>query len=224
MSSKLGTFPAQARVAGVLRFVALPSEHLFKHSYEELAASAKACRACPLWEHATQTVFGEGDLSAGHMLVGEQPGDSEDLAGHPFVGPAGKLLYACLAEAGADTRRIYITNALKHFKWAPSGGRRLHQRPNRPEIVVCRTWLELEIDLIRPQGILCLGSTAAQSVLEKVVAVTPLRGKPVDSRLAPVVMVTIHPSSILRISGRAKRHTERKRFVDELRLFLAASS
>ncbi|MDQ3994792.1 MAG: UdgX family uracil-DNA binding protein [Actinomycetota bacterium] len=160
--------------------------------------AAKGCKACDLWRSGTQTVFGEGAAGAAVMFVGEQPGNDEDLAGHPFVGPAGRVLDEALAAAGIDRKQTYVTNAVKHFKWEPRGKRRIHQKPNWAEMTACRPWLETEIELVKPKVIVCLGATAAQSLLGRQFRVTKQRGVPVESDLAPVVMATVHPSSILR--------------------------
>jgi uracil-DNA glycosylase family protein len=159
---------------------------------------ARACKACDLYLRGTQTVFGEGPRKAEVMFVGEQPGDAEDLAGKPFVGPAGRLLDKALEEAGIDRSRVYVTNVVKHFKWEPRGKRRIHAKPNAAEIGACRPWLETEIALVKPRVLVCLGATAAQSLLGRGFKVSTRRGELVTSPLAPVVMATVHPSSILR--------------------------
>lgn len=182
-----------------------------------LRAAAAHCRACGLWERGTQTVFGEGARGADIVLVGEQPGDREDREGHPFVGPAGRLLEAALAEAGLDRRRVYLTNAVKHFKWEPRGKRRIHQKPNATEVNACRPWLEAELAVIRPAAVVCLGATAAQALLGKGFKVTQHRGELVPAPLAPIVMATLHPSSILRAADEEARRLERARFVEDLR-------
>src|ERR1700686_3768267 len=168
-----------------------------KLSLDELREAAKSCKNCDLWTLATQTVFGEGAAHSKVMLVGEQPGDQEDQAGTPFVGPAGKLLDTALVEAGIDRKKVYLTNAVKHFKWEPRGNRRIHKKPNAAEIAACRTWLDSEIAAIRPQVIVCLGATAAQALLGKDFRVTQHRGELMKSSLAPFIMATVHPSSIL---------------------------
>jgi uracil-DNA glycosylase len=178
--------------------------------------AAKDCRACDLYKRATQTVFGEGPRTAKVMLVGEQPGDAEDLAGHPFVGPAGKLLDRALEEAGIDRRLVYVTNVVKHFKWEPRGKRRIHAKPNGSEIAACRPWLETEIALVKPRVLVCLGATAAQALLGKTFKVTKQRGTFVPSPLAPKVTATVHPSSILRAPDERSRHEEMRRFVQDL--------
>jgi uracil-DNA glycosylase len=168
-------------------------------SLKELQAAAKDCKACDLWKHATQTVFGEGLPSPKIILVGEQPGDQEDREGKPFVGPAGRLLDEALAEAGIDRKKVYVTNTVKHFKWEPRGKRRIHKKPNAAEIAACRPWLDAEIAALHPKIIVCLGATAAQSLLGRNFRVTQHRGEFLKSSLAPVVMATVHPSSILRL-------------------------
>jgi len=178
--------------------------------------AAAGCRACDLHTRGTQTVFGEGPSKADVMMVGEQPGDAEDVAGHPFVGPAGKLLDRALADAGIDRRRVYVTNVVKHFKWEPRGKRRIHARPNASEIAACRPWLETEIALIRPRVLVCLGATAAQALLGKAFKVSQQRGQFVPSPLAPRVTATVHPSSILRAPDDEQRHAEMQRFVADL--------
>ena len=179
--------------------------------------AADGCRACHLYKNATQTVFGEGPRKAEVMLVGEQPGDAEDLAGHPFVGPAGKLLDRALQEAGIDRRLVYVTNVVKHFKWEPRGKRRIHAKPNAGEIAACRPWLETEIALVKPRVLVCLGATAAQALLGKSFKVSQQRGQFVSSSLAPRVTATVHPSSILRAPDEESRHLELERFVADLR-------
>lgn len=178
---------------------------------------AKDCRACHLYRHATQTVFGEGPGKADVMFVGEQPGDAEDIAGQPFVGPAGKLLDRALAGAGIDRRVVYLTNVVKHFKFEPRGKRRIHAKPNGAEIAACRPWLETEIALVKPRVLVCLGATAAQALLGKGFKVSHQRGTFVPSSLAPRVTATVHPSSILRAPDDESRHAEMDRFVADLR-------
>jgi len=180
-------------------------------------AAATRCRACDLWKRGTQTVFGEGASKAELMFVGEQPGDQEDLAGHPFVGPAGKLLDRALVEAGIDRGAVYVTNVVKHFKWEPRGKRRIHKKPNAAEIAACRPWLDTEIELVKPRAIVCLGATAAQALLGRQFKVTAHRGEFVPSSLAPLVTATVHPSSILRAPDDESRHLEMERFTDDLR-------
>jgi len=179
--------------------------------------AAKNCRACDLWRRGTQTVFGEGARDAELMFVGEQPGDAEDLAGRPFVGPAGRLLDRALEEAGIDRSVVYVTNVVKHFKWEPRGKRRIHKKPNSGEIAACRPWLDTEIALVKPRAIVCLGATAAQALLGRQFKVTAHRGEFVPSPLAPLVLATVHPSSLLRAPDEETRRGETKRFVDDLR-------
>ena len=188
-----------------------------KATPEELREVAKSCKACDLWELGTQTVFGEGSSGSKMMLVGEQPGDQEDLMGKPFVGPAGKLLNSALVEAGIDRKKVYVTNAVKHFKWEPRGKRRIHKKPNPAEIAACKPWLDAEIAAIRPKVIVCLGATAAQSLLGKDFRVTQHRGEFIASSLAPYVTATVHPSSILRAPDEDARHEEMARFVADLK-------
>jgi uracil-DNA glycosylase family protein len=182
-----------------------------------LRAAAARCRACPLWRCGTQTVFGAGPSPAELMLVGEQPGDQEDRQGKPFVGPAGRLLSTALADAGLDGVPTYVTNAVKHFKWEARGKRRIHQKPNAVEIAACRPWLLAEIQVVRPQLLICLGATAAQGILGRSFKVTQQRGQVLSSPVAPHVLATVHPSSILRARDPQARHTELKRFVSDLR-------
>jgi DNA polymerase len=186
-------------------------------SLDELAQAAKGCKACDLWKLGTQTVFGEGTPRAKVMLVGEQPGNQEDLEGKPFVGPAGKLLDAALLDAGIDRKKVYVTNAVKHFKWEPRGKRRIHKKPSAAEIAACRPWLDGEIAALQPQVIVCLGATAAQALLGREFRVTQHRGEFVKSPLAPFVMATVHPSSILRAPDEETRHEEMKRFIQDLK-------
>jgi uracil-DNA glycosylase len=181
--------------------------------------AASACRRCDLWKRATQTVFGEGPTRARLILVGEQPGDQEDLAGEPFVGPAGQLLRAALVEAGLDPAEVYLTNAVKHFKWQPRGKRRIHERPNREEVLACRLWLDEEIEAIQPQMIIALGATAASTLLGSAAKVTRDRGKFFPSTLAPLVSLTVHPSSILRAPDSAARAEAQRQFVSDLKTF-----
>jgi uracil-DNA glycosylase len=185
--------------------------------------AATHCKACDLYKHATQTVFGEGARKAAVMFIGEQPGDVEDLSGHPFVGPAGKLLDRALAEAGIDRGAVYVTNTVKHFKWEPRGKRRIHKKPNAGEIAACRPWLDVEIQLVKPRAIVCLGATAAQALLGRTFKVTAHRGELIPSLLAPVVLATVHPSSILRAPDEETRHRETRRFIEDLRRVRRAS-
>jgi len=182
-----------------------------------LEKAAAGCRGCHLWERATQTVFGEGSRSAPLMLVGEQPGDQEDLAGEPFVGPAGKLLDRALEEAGIDRTAAYVTNVVKHFKWEARGKRRIHAKPSWSEMVACRPWLDAEIAVVEPRVLVCLGATAAQAVIGRDFRVSRQRGELVDSALAPYVTATIHPSAILRQRDDESRRLELEAFVDDLR-------
>ena len=182
-------------------------------SAREIAAG---CKACDLYKRGTQTVFGEGPRRADIMLVGEQPGDAEDLAGRPFVGPAGRLFDKALEEAGIDRARVYVTNVVKHFKWEPRGKRRIHAKPNAGEIGACRPWLETEIALVKPRVLVCLGATAAQALIGKSFKVSRQRGEFVSSPLAPLVAATVHPSSILRAPSDEARHEEMRRFVADL--------
>src|SRR3954463_7397888 len=179
--------------------------------------AAKDCQACDLYKRGTQTVFGEGARKAPLMLVGEQPGDQEDLSGHPFVGPAGKLLDRALAEAGIDRAAVYVTNVVKHFKWEPRGKRRIHKKPSAREIAACRPWLDTEIALVKPRAIVCLGATAAQALLGRQFKVTAHRGEFIPSPLAPIVLATVHPSSILRAPDDESRHREMKQFTEDLK-------
>lgn len=186
-------------------------------SLKSVREVAAGCKACDLYARGTQTVFGEGPRKAEVMLVGEQPGDAEDLAGHPFVGPAGRLLDNALAEAGIDRALVYVTNVVKHFKWEPRGKRRIHQKPNAAEIGACRPWLETEIALVKPRILVCLGATAAQALLGKAFKVSKQRGEFVESSLAPLVTATVHPSSILRAPDDESRRAEMRRFVEDLK-------
>ena len=193
-------------------------------SLDELQQDAKNCKACDLWKNATQTVFGEGMSSAKIMFIGEQPGDQEDLQGKPFVGPAGKLLDSALAEAGIDRKQVYVTNAVKHFKWEPRGKRRIHKKPSVTEIAACRPWLEAEIAALQPKAIVCLGATASQALFGRDFRVTLHRGEFLKSPLAPFVMATVHPSSILRAPDEETRHDEMKRFIADLKKISLAIS
>jgi DNA polymerase len=181
-----------------------------------LRAAAAGCRACELWQRATQTVFGEGRREADVMFVGEQPGNEEDLAGRPFVGPAGKLFGRALEEAGLDRARAYVTNVVKHFKWEPRGKRRIHAKPNALEITACYPWLEAEIAVVKPRVLVCLGATAAQALLGRSFRVSRRRGEFIPSPLAPQVTATVHPSSILRAPDDQSRRQEMQRFVEDL--------
>jgi uracil-DNA glycosylase len=185
---------------------------------DELRDEAADCRACPLWQTGTQTVFGEGAARAKVVLVGEQPGDQEDKQGRPFVGPAGRVLDEGLELAGIDRTATYVTNAVKHFKWTARGKRRIHAKPSWSEIAACHPWLEAELDVIHPEVLVCLGATAAQALLGKQFRVTKERGTWVESGLAPHVTATIHPSSILRQRSDEDRHREMSAFVQDLKL------
>jgi uracil-DNA glycosylase family protein len=182
-----------------------------------VAKEAASCTLCPLYRNATQTVFGEGAARASIMLVGEQPGDQEDLAGHPFVGPAGKVLDRAMAEAGLDRRKVYLTNAVKHFKNEPRGKKRLHKRPNRYEVEVCRVWLRQEISLVRPQLILALGVTAAVALAGRPVVLSRERGRVIELADGQRGMVTTHPSSILRMPDQKARHAAFAALVKDLK-------
>jgi DNA polymerase len=188
---------------------------------EAARVAAFDCRACDLWARATQTVFGEGRAGARIMLVGEQPGDREDLEGRPFVGPAGRVLDVALEEAGIDRAEAYVTNAVKHFKWREKGKRRIHDRPNRAQIGACRPWLDLEVKLVRPKAAVLLGATAAQAVMGPSFRVSVDRGRFLDSPLAPLVMATVHPSSILRAADDAARDEAMRAFVADLKRLAA---
>jgi uracil-DNA glycosylase len=179
-----------------------------------LREAAKVCHGCDLYRNATQTVFGEGGKRAEVMFVGEQPGDQEDQQGKPFVGPAGRMLDKALEDVGIDRARVYVTNAVKHFKWQPRGKRRIHQKPNWAEMTACRPWLDAELEAVKPRVLVCLGATAAQSLLGRQFRVTKQRGEPIDSPLAETVLATIHPSAILRAEN---RDAEYAGFVDDLR-------
>jgi uracil-DNA glycosylase len=169
---------------------------------DALREAAEVCHGCDLWRNATQTVFGEGPADAELMFVGEQPGDQEDKLGQPFVGPAGRIFDTALEEVGIDRSRVYVTNAVKHFKWEPRGKRRIHQKPNAAELAACRPWLDAELSVLKPRVLVCLGATAAQALLGRTFRVTKQRGTPIDSPLADVVVATIHPSAILRARDR----------------------
>jgi uracil-DNA glycosylase family protein len=187
------------------------------HSLAALREASAGCRGCHLWERATQTVFGEGSRHGKAILVGEQPGNDEDLEGRPFVGPAGKLLDRALEEAGIRRDQVYVTNVVKHFKWEPRGPRRIHAKPNAMEIAACLPWLQAELDVIKPKALVCLGATAAQALLGKKFRVSAQRGQRVASPLAPFVMATVHPSSILRAPDDEARREQYERFVDDLK-------
>jgi DNA polymerase len=183
-------------------------------AFREAAAD---CKACELWKRGTQTVFGEGGRRARILFVGEQPGNEEDLTGKPFVGPAGRLFDSALAEAGIDRSQTYVTNVVKHFKWEPRGKRRIHKKPNSQEIAACRPWLDAEIFLVKPKVIVALGATAAQALLGAKFRVTKQRGEFLESTLAPYIMATVHPSSILRAPDDETRRTEMRLFINDLK-------
>src|SRR6266850_7664206 len=193
-------------------------------SLVEVRQAAKECTACHLYKRATQTVFGEGPSDAAIMLVGEQPGDYEDQEGKPFVGPAGKIMDRALEEAGLDRKEVYVTNAVKHFKWEPRGKRRIHQKPNSREVAACRPWLEAELRIVRPKLLVVLGSTAGQAIFGPSFRVTRERGTVLSSKFAPKVVATVHPSSLLRQPDEESRQREYKSFVLDLRAALRAAS
>ena len=190
-------------------------------SLKTLREEAAGCRACPLWKDATQTVFGEGPQAAQMMLVGEQPGDKEDLAGKPFVGPAGLMLDRALQQAGIDRKKAYVTNAVKHFKFVPRGKIRLHQKPTTPEIKACRQWYERELASIQPALVVAMGATAAQSVFGKITPINKNRGRLIDLEDGIKALVTVHPSYLLRLPDADAKAREYARFVDDLRIAAA---
>jgi uracil-DNA glycosylase family protein len=193
-----------------------------KFTLESLREIAAECTACDLYKRATQTVFGDGSAMARVILVGEQPGDKEDLAGRPFVGPAGQLLDRALELAGIDRDETYVTNIVKHFKWEPRGKRRIHKKPNTVEIAACRPWFEAELRVIKPQVVVCLGATAAQAIIGRTFKVTQRRGELIyDLPIAHAVMATVHPSSILRAPDEETRREEMTRFVADLKVAAA---
>lgn len=196
-----------------------PAEDLIppRPTLSSLKGAAADCKACDLWKTGTQTVFGEGARRVKVMCIGEQPGNEEDLSGRPFVGPAGRLLDDALDEAGIDRKQTYVTNVVKHFKWEPRGKRRIHKKPNATEIAACRPWLETEIAVVKPDVIVVLGATAAQALLGPQFRVTKQRGEFIPSTLAPYVMATVHPSSILRAPDDETRQLEMRRFIDDLK-------
>src|SRR5438874_1858586 len=193
-------------------------------SLADMRDAATKCTACHLYKRATQTVFGEGPKDSAIMLVGEQPGDYEDQEGKPFVGPAGKIMDRALEEAGIDRKEVYVTNAVKHFKWEPRGKRRIHQKPNSREVAACRPWLEAELRLVRPKLLVVLGSTAGQAIFGPSFRVTRERGKVLSSKFAPKVVATVHPSSLLRQPDEESRHREYARFVSDLRIAVKAAA
>lgn len=188
-------------------------------SLADLWKAAQECRGCDIWERATQAVLGEGTADAEVMLIGEQPGDREDIEGHPFVGPAGKLLDRALEEAGIERSKVYITNAVKHFNSIQRGKLRIHKKPNAREIAACRPWLNAEIARVRPKVIVCLGATAAQALISRTFRVSVQRGELMESALAPLIGATVHPSSILRAQDEESRHREMRQFVEDLKTF-----
>jgi uracil-DNA glycosylase family protein len=189
----------------------------------KLREAAAGCTACPLYKNATQTVFGEGRKGAAIMLLGEQPGDQEDLSGKPFIGPAGQILNRALEEAGIDRNSVYVTNTVKHFKWEPRGKRRIHQKPSSRDIAACRPWFEAELRVVRPSVLVCLGSTASQALFGASFRVTRERGKVLESELAPRVVTTVHPSSLLRQPDEESRKREYALFVQDLGVALRAA-
>jgi DNA polymerase len=193
-------------------------------SLKQLREESRACRACPLWANATQTVFGAGDAHARVVLVGEQPGDEEDKKGLPFVGPAGRLLDRALEAAGVDRNDLYVTNAVKHFKWQLRGKRRLHKTPAQREVDACRQWLEREIAAVKPHVIVALGATAARAVINKDFKVSTMRGQFVESPLAPYVLATFHPSALLRLKDEAEKEAAFEQLVGDLKLIKRALS
>lgn len=192
----------------------LPEER----DWGSLVDAAQTCRGCDLYQRATQTVFGEGPPRAALMMIGEQPGDQEDIQGRPFVGPAGRLLFDSLEEAGIERDEVYVTNAVKHYKWTPRGKRRLHKKPDAREISACRPWLDAEVEAIGPHMILCLGATAAQAVLGRHFRLTKHFGQVQTSDLAPWTLATYHPSALLRAPDRSIRHEMRDQFHSDLHL------
>jgi uracil-DNA glycosylase len=217
VAERSGSPPRKRPKAGTPVADVLPE----RPSLAAVREAASGCRACDLYARATQTVFGEGPRRAEVMIVGEQPGDVEDVQGHPFVGPAGRLLDRALEEASIDRRLVYFTNVVKHFKWEPRGKRRIHVRPNSAEVSACRPWLETEIALVKPRLLLCLGAVAAQALLGRTFKVSAERGRFVDSTLAPRVTATVHPSSILRARDEASRREAMEQFVADLRIVAA---
>ncbi len=195
----------------------MPSKARAQKALDALRGQAGECHACPLWRDATQTVFGEGPAQAAMMLVGEQPGDREDREGRPFVGPAGALLDRALAQAGIDRTQVYVTNSVKHFKYRSRGKRRIHQRPDSEEIKACHQWLQAELDLIKPRILVCLGATAAKALLGGTPHIERDRGHPLPSGLAPLVMLTAHPSAVLRQRDHDGRQAATQALVRDLR-------
>jgi uracil-DNA glycosylase family protein len=195
----------------------IPKSVLESNSLSAIRRAAADCKNCPLWKSGTQTVFGEGKSSSIIVIVGEQPGDQEDLSGRPFVGPAGKLLDRALEDAGISRNDTYVTNAVKHFKWEPRGKRRIHKKPSAREIAACRPWLEAELRIIRPKTVVCLGATATLAILGPKVRVLKDRGRVFSSAMAKRVFVTIHPSLLLRLTDRTDAEREYDLFVRDLR-------
>lgn len=214
--------PVHGYIAAVCADVTTDASIPHRPSLSALREVAAGCRACELWRKGTQTVFGEGAPNASVMLVGEQPGDREDLTGHPFVGPAGALLERALAEAGVPRDDVYLTNVVKHFNWEARGKRRIHRKPNLSHIRACRPWLDEEIKVVDPEVLVLLGATAAQSLLGRKFKVTEHRGEFVESPLAHLVTATVHPSSILRARDSAARHAELEAFVRDLQVVAKA--
>jgi uracil-DNA glycosylase len=186
-------------------------------SVKKLREIAAGCKACPLWKNGTQTVFGEGASHAKVVFVGEQPGFDEDLAGKPFIGPAGKVLDRGLEAAGINREEVYVTNVVKHFKWEPKGNQHIHKKPNASEVAACRPWLDAELEALKPAVVVCLGATAAQSLLGREFRVSRQRGQLVPSPLAPYVIATVHPSSILRAPDADTRHQQMNMFIEDLK-------
>jgi DNA polymerase len=193
-----------------------------RHSLPAMRKAVQSCRGCDLWRDATQAVFGEGPARAELMLVGEQPGDREDREGEPFVGPAGGLLHRALDEAGIDPEATYITNAVKHFKWRPRGKRRLHQTPRVGEIEACKPWLSAEVEAVAPRALVALGATAARSLFGPGIKVTRDRGELLETPLASIATVTVHPSAILRVRDDDERHAALAALVDDLEAVVKA--
>src|SRR6266699_1183773 len=203
---------------------ARPAQPPDTSSLAAVREAAAHCTACYLYKRGTQTVFGEGPKRAAMMLVGEQQGDYEDVAGKPFVGPAGKIMDRALEDAGIDRSQVYVTNTVKHFKWEPRGKRRIHQKPNSREIAACRPWLEAELRLVKPKLLVCLGATAAQTIFGPSFRVTRERGKVLSSRFAQKVVATVHPSSLLRQPDEESREREYKNFLADLRVAVKAAN
>jgi len=216
----LGTRESMAETADTTAAAFVPE----RPTLPRLRHAAAGCTACHLYKGATQTVFGEGLRKARIMLVGEQPGDREDIEGHPFVGPAGKLLDRALEEAGIERSEVYITNVVKHFKYTMRGKRRIHQRPDAEEIAACRPWLDTEVELVKPEVLVCLGATAAKALLGPSFKVTKQRGEFVESELAPLATGTVHPSSILRAPDDETRRRAYEDFVQDMRVIAGALS